>query len=108
MGDRSLTVLTTTFSRAMALSMRAFCAAVSLRAGRTSSGFFFLPTSGRPWADKEVATKVASSRPAVECFRKIMIYGSCDDLRVIPHTKQGDLSLPDRQRGGSLELVLTS
>ena len=50
MGDRSLTVLTTTFSRAMALSMRAFCAAVSLRAGRTSSGFFFLPTRGRPKA----------------------------------------------------------
>src|SRR5260370_29783586 len=27
--------------------------------------------------------KDASSRPAVECFRKIMIYGSCGDLRVI-------------------------
>jgi hypothetical protein len=26
---------------------------------------------------------VASSRPAVECFRKIMIYGSCDDIEVI-------------------------
>src|SRR4030088_3454643 len=75
----------TSFSRPIALSMRAFWLAVSLREGRTSSGFFFLPRSGRPnaaEAEKVVATKNASVRPAIECFRKIMIYGSCGDPRV--------------------------
>jgi len=62
----------------------AFWPAVSLREGRASSGCFFLPNIERPdaaWEEKAVATKNASSSPAVECFRKIMIYGSCGDLK---------------------------
>ena len=36
----------------------------------------------QPVAGRVVATKSASSRPAVDCFRRIMIYGSYGDPRV--------------------------
>ena len=68
-GARSLTVLTTSFSRTMALSMRAFWPAVSLRDGRTSSFGFFLPTRGKAAeAGSAVAMMAASNRPAVGMF----------------------------------------
>src|ERR1700682_6032503 len=80
-GERSLTVFTTSFSRPMALSIRAFWPAVSLREGRTSSLGFFLPMSGiAAEAGSAVAMMAASRRPAADCFRKIMILNSYDGI----------------------------
>src|ERR1700693_896025 len=69
-------VLMTTFSRTMALSISAFCAAVGLREVERSSSFFFFPCRRPAWAGRVVATKSARARPAIDCFPRIM-YGSC-------------------------------
>src|SRR5258708_29617798 len=65
-------VLMTTFSRAIALSMSAFCAGVGLREVERSSSFFFFPCRRPAWAGRVVATKSARARPAVDCFPRIM------------------------------------
>src|SRR5258707_13453289 len=70
-------VLMTTFSRAIALSMSAFCAGVGLREVERSSSFFFFPCRRPAWAGRVVATKSARARPAIDCFPRIMMYGSC-------------------------------
>jgi uncharacterized membrane protein YccC len=68
----------------IALSMSAFCAAVGLReVERSASGFFFPFRRPAPaWEGRVVATKRARAKPAIDCFPRIMMYGSCGDPRV--------------------------